>query len=198
MYSKFFFVSLRQNYYQSRNIFYMIRNIFPLILVVLLNACMSSTDDSNGIKVGDKLPSFEITLTVVDSADWRNTNEQIFVTSEQLVGKRNIIVFFSTTCPDCQKELPVIQQLYDKVKSDARYSLLCISREESRESVEKYWQEHSLTLPYSPQDDRKIYSLFATSVIPRIYITDTTSTVTHIHTDNPLATLQELLNEMQF
>lgn len=176
----------------------MIRNVFFLIIVLLLNACMSGTDDSEGINVGDKLPAFEVALTVVDSADWRNTNERISVTNVQLVGKRNVIVFFSTTCPDCQKELPVVQQLYDMVKSDSRYSLICISREEGRESVEEYWHEHNLTLPYSPQSDRRIYSLFATSLIPRIYITDTTSTITHIHTDNPLATLQELISEVQF
>ncbi len=49
------------------------------------------------------------------------------------------------------------------------FRMLAISREENEESVAAYWAANGLLIPYSPQEDRRIYNLFATSIIPRIY-----------------------------
>jgi thiol-disulfide isomerase/thioredoxin len=114
------------------------------------------------------------------------------VTSASLRGKRSVIVFFNTGCPDCQEELPVVQELYDAVKGDANIELVCISREEGEESIRAYWQANGLTLPYSPQEDAAVFRLFASHTIPRIYIANATATITATFADNPKATLGQL------
>lgn len=38
------------------------------------------------------------------------------------------------------------------------------------EAVAAFWQKYGLTLPYSVQPDRKIYDLFASSIVPRVYV----------------------------
>ena len=38
--------------------------------------------------------------------------------------------------------------------------------------MSRFWEENHLTMPYSPQSDRTIYSLFALRTIPRIYLSD--------------------------
>ena len=107
------------------------------------------------------------------------------------------IVFFNTSCTDCRKELPVVQQVYDRYGDNGRMEFVPVSREEEAASVSRYWAEHGLTLPFSAQADRAVYNLFAFSSIPRIYITDTASVVRYVHKDSPLATFEELVHEVE-
>ena len=108
-----------------------------------------------------------------------------------------MIVFFNTGCIDCQKELPVVQAVYDRCRIDyPDVEVICISRNEGKESIEKYWRENGLSIPYSAQDDNRVYSLFASSVIPRIYIYSPDLRITAVFTDSPLATHSQLLDAL--
>ena len=133
--------------------------------------------DSETIHVGDKLPFFTIKTSQGDSL---STND--------LLGKPTVLVFFHTMCGDCQRELPIIESLYQKYGKEVRF--ICISREQTDEEVAAYWEKHQLSIPYSAQTDRSVFSLFASSTIPRIYITDTTNTITAIFIEK--ADAQEL------
>lgn len=131
-------------------------------LILCLTSCVTEKDEPEWvIQPGDKLPLFEVTTidgNVVGSAD--------SYTSEL------VIVFFNTTCPDCQRELPILQKQYDenlRLPEDERSQYICISREEGAEDVVKYWTENHLSLPVSAQEDRNIYSKFASVGIPRIF-----------------------------
>lgn len=138
------------------------------------------------VKVGDKLPAFEIKL-----------NDGTLVNNATLHGKKTVLVFFNTSCKDCQAELPEIQKLYEIIKNDNVLSedilVIAISRAESEASVADYWQQHSFTIPYSAQNDRRIYELFATSIIPRIYIADKNSKVIATFDDTNAPTAEQLL-----
>ena len=52
-------------------------------------------------------------------------------------------------------------------------------------------------MPYSAQEDRKIFELFAKSVVPRIYIVDEDGIIRYIFTDNPLATFDDLVEAIK-
>ena len=123
--------------------------------------------DPETIHVGDKLPFFSIKISQGDS-----------LSTEDFLGKATALVFFHTMCGDCQRELPVVETLYQKYEKEVRF--ICISREQTDEEVAAYWEKHQLSIPYSAQTDRSIFSLFASSTIPRIYITDSTNTITAI------------------
>lgn len=125
------------------------------------------------IKVGDKLPSFRVTM-----------NKGNDVSDESLQGNASIIMFFHTSCPDCQKLLPTIQRLYDNYRI-LGVNFALITREEGDDSISNYWYEQGLTMPYSPQSDRSIYNLFASTRIPRVYISDKEGIVQYIYTDSP-------------
>ena len=47
-------------------------------------------------------------------------------------------------------------------------------------------------MPYSAQDNRTIYQLFAQKVIPRVYIIDKEGFIRYIFMDTPLATYDDL------
>ena len=116
--------------------------------------------DTDLIRVGDRLPSFSV--EVVDGADHYSFS------SDALIG-RAVIVFFNTGCSDCQRELPVLNDYYLQHRSEPGFQMVAIAREETEESIQAFWQSHSLSIPYSPQSDRRVYNLFATATIPRVY-----------------------------
>lgn len=155
-----------------------------LVICCLAQSCVNDKEvEGNSLGVGDPLPYFIVTMN----------NGEIISTSS-LKGKTGVIVFFNTGCPDCRKELPVIQQLWEKFKDNENIVIAPIAREESEEEILQYWNDNHLTLPFSPQEDREVYSLFAPSIIPRIYIFDSKGIITAAYgdTDMPnLATLEE-------
>lgn len=142
-----------------------IRHIFILAAIALgaflAGGCITEQEDVPDVvdlvTVGDVLPDFEVTM-----------NDGRRVATADLAGRRSLIVLFNTGCSDCRRELPVLQEVYEAVGE--RCHVLCIAREESAEHIAEYWAANGLTLPYSPQPDRRIFNLFATESIPRVYI----------------------------
>lgn len=152
-----------------------------MILVMTMTASCITEDDERGeeLAIGDMIPAFEVRM-----------NDGKTLTRDSFRGKDSMIVFFNTDCPDCRKELSLLEIFWQRHKSEL--ALACISRQEKSDKIEKYWKENGLTLPYSAQEDRKIYNLFAKTSIPRIYIADKNLIIRKVYTDNPLASLEEL------
>lgn len=118
-------------------------------------------DETSLIKVGDRLPSFSVDMI---------TGEGRGVFSTLRLTGRTVIVFFHTSCSDCHRELPKLNDYYLSHRDENGFQMVAIAREEQQESIAAFWQEHHLAIPYSPQPDRRIYSLFATQTIPRAYL----------------------------
>lgn len=156
----------------------MIKNALHTLLLssLLLQASCITEEDIESyshVNAGDRLPEFSLVL---------NTGKTI--TTDSLRGKVSMLVFFNTNCNDCRVELPVVNAVTSGFGDEI--NVVCISREEGEQEVSSYWQENSLTLPYSSQDDSEIYKMFATSGIPRIYVADENLIVTYTFDDNPL------------
>lgn len=153
------------------------------------------SDSTLKVKVGDLIPAFSVSTLIKDSADWRaetlqpETKDYVF---SEPKSQKACIVFFNTECTDCQKELPVLQDFYNKYKNDRSFEMICIARAQQQEAIETYWKEHSLTLPFSPQGDRAVYSMFANSGIPLIVMTNQKGNITYIYTDKNTPTLSQL------
>lgn len=130
-----------------------IKFLLTIIFLLLLSACITD-EPAPLIRPGDQMPWFEVTTT-----DGRTFTPDI------LRGHESVIIFFNTSCEDCRRELPLIQQQADD-NPDVIY--LCIAREESAQTIIPFWQSHDLTLPVAPQHDRSLYNRFATSGIPLI------------------------------
>lgn len=141
-----------------------IYRLFLLFALCLLPLVMQAQKDGSTLHAGDTLPVFSLTL---------NNGGQ--VATDSLKGRPSLIAFFNTRCSDCRKELPVLQEIYEQWHP--YIYIICVSRSESRESIEAFWSEHSLSLPFSAQEDRSIYSLFAQRGIPKLYISDSSGTI---------------------
>ena len=149
--------------------------LLSIMLLCLVFAGCSSIHEDNEVvervKVGDRVPSF--TVDVVD-----NGVHSTFSTAH-LTGE-TVIVFFSTLCSDCQRELPELNDYYLRHKDDDGFQMVAISRGEGESMVAPYWEEYGLDIPYSAQEDRRIYELFASSIVPRVYFVSAQGLVTRV------------------
>jgi peroxiredoxin len=147
----------------------------------------NQTDKSSIVKIGDKIPSF--TVPGIDGE----------FSSSEFIGKKSILVFFQTTCPDCQRELPVIEQLWNSVKNDDGILVVTIARAQTEATVGAYWASEGFTMPWYYDIDKSVYSLFADSYVPRIYVIDSSGTVRWMAVERlgkTAAELEQILREV--
>ena len=144
-----------------------------MFALVAMTGCIKEKQTGAELKVGDSLPDFEVVM-----------NDGSMVTDDMLKETVSVIMFFHTSCPDCQQVLPQMQKIYDEYASKD-VGITLISREESMSSIFTFWEEKGLKMPYSAQSTRKIYEKFASERIPRVYICEKGGIIRYIFTDNP-------------
>lgn len=159
------------------------KNIWIIVLGLIISSCIK---EEQGVElvVGDRLPDFEVVM-----------NDGSVVDDDILSEGVSVVMFFHTSCPDCQQALPRMQQIYDEYISKGVYFAF-ISREESVVDIESYFNEKGLKLPYSAQNDRKVYEQFAQTRIPRIYICEKGGIIRYIFTDDPVPTYDLLKSSL--
>lgn len=147
---------------------YGIRVVLSVAATLMMAGCIYRHNEDRALKTGDKLPEFSVVM-----------NDGRTVSTSDLQGKKSVIVFFHTGCSDCQRELPHLQRAFEYCRETLpKVVFVCISREQKAADIEVYWDEHRLTLPYSAQTDRRIYHQFASTGIPRIFISDENTVIT--------------------
>ena len=160
------------------------KNIWIIVLGLIISSCIK---EEQGVElvVGDRLPDFEVVM-----------NDGSVVDDDILSEGVSVVMFFHTSCPDCQQALPRMQQIYDEYISKGVYFAF-ISREESAVDIESYFNEKGLKLPYSAQNDRKVYEQFAQTRIPRIYICEKGGIIRYIFTDDPVPSYDQLKSSIE-
>ena len=162
------------------------RRIFAVMAVLtVLSGCIKEKQTGADLKVGDRLPDFEVVM-----------DDGTVVTDEILSETVSVVMFFHTSCPDCRQVLPQMQKVYDEYDS-ADVRIVLISREDPKESVESFWLENGLKMPYSAQNDRKIYEKFAATRIPRVYVNEKGGIIRYVFTDDPNPSYDEISTSLE-
>ena len=154
--------------------------ISVFLLLAVLTGCIKEGQTGMDLKVGDTLPDFEVMMS-----------DGSAVSDDVLRSSVSVVMFFHTSCPDCQQALPHMQRVYDEYVNKG-VSFVLISREDPQASVASFWEKTGLNMPYSAQRDRKVYEKFARERIPRIYICEKGGIIRYIHTDNPVPSYDDL------
>ena len=156
------------------------RILSAMAVLAVLSGCIKEKQTGADLKVGDRLPDFEVVM-----------DDGTVVTDEILSETVSVVMFFHTSCPDCRQVLPQMQKVYDEYAS-ADIRIVLISREDPKESVESFWQEKGLKMPYSAQNDRKVYEKFAATLIPRVYVNEKGGIIRYVFTDDPNPSYDEI------
>ena len=165
--------------------------LLAAVMATMLTACINDDDKQDGntalVAVGDAVPDFSVTDA-----------EGNVVTKESLQGRPYILNFFDTSCPDCQKELGVLQQIYGKYGTAV--PVINVPRSQTSQEVQEYWSANSLTMPFY-MSATGLYYKFAKRVIPRTYVVGRDGRISAAFDDSPVAdyatlesTLEEALN----
>ena len=134
------------------------KEILLLITCFALITITSAQSDTTTItRVGDRAPAF--TCRTIDGKT---------IDISKLQGKIVMINFFATWCGPCLQELPVLQKnIWDKYKTNDNFQLIILGRQHTEAEVRKFVDSRKFTMPFAPDPERKIYSLYATQFIPR-------------------------------
>ena len=164
--------------------------ILLTLFALLFSSCVKDKDQDdeieNYIKAGDQLPDF----TVKNAA-----GEEL--NSEQLKGHVTLLVFFMTTCPDCERELPKIEGIWQQLHENTDFKLVTVSRAETASDVNKYWSKNEFKMPFYLDPAREVFSLFANSTIPRVYLVNRENIVTWMAIEEMELTTEQLIEKIE-
>ena len=165
-----------------------IAHLLMMLVVFMQTSCLNDNDQNiasvNLVNVGDVVPEFMLI----------GANGET-ISSSSLGGQVYLLNFFDTTCPDCQKELPVLQRIYEKYKTSV--TLLNVPRSQTREEVNLYWDKAGLSMPVYMASNKDLYYQFATRGIPRTYVIDEKGVIQAVYTDSPIADYNTLDGVLQ-
>ena len=168
-------------------------NIIVSILALVFTGCgtpviedLPSYEESSLVKEGDKAPLFSATLldgTVVSLADYQ--------------GEYVMLILFSHTCPDCRMLLDELQGL---INSEVQMpSIIAVGRDATEEELREYSAAAGYTVAMVADADRRIFNLYATTYVPRVYLIDALGTVAMLkieYSHNTLTKLIEYANSL--
>ncbi|WP_121811370.1 TlpA family protein disulfide reductase [Mucilaginibacter kameinonensis] len=116
-------------------------------------------DTTKKVLVGNMAPNFKFFLAKDKKASLSDYK-----------GKIVLLDFWATWCEPCRRELPLIQNLYNKFKNDPHFELFAFARGEDWNKTIPFKEQNHYTFPMLPDKNRKIFDIYARADIPRIVV----------------------------
>jgi peroxiredoxin len=125
-----------------------------------INEDLPTYEESSIVVEGDVAPDFSATTLAGES-----------LSLSSLRGRVVLLVFFSHTCPDCKSLFDDLSQREAEIEA-LGVRVLAISRGGSQAEIETYMANNGYTFDVVVDSERRIYSLYATTYVPRCYLID--------------------------
>mgnify|MGYP002754526056 FL=1 len=122
----------------------------------------SSAENNTALSLkGQQLPEFKMT-----------TQDGNLIASSEFYDKPMLVVEWASWCPDCQKQLPIVQQMYEKYGEQIHFVLLNMSEpgRETKEKADQYIKNQGYTFPYYYDVDQSAADLLQVKTIPSMYL----------------------------
>jgi len=112
----------------------------------------------SSLPVGEVAPDFELATLTVDT-----------VRLSQFLGRPVLLSIGATWCPDCLREIPLLQQLHER---HPELVILMVDVKEDRETVQAFADKQGLTFPVALDLDGKVYEQYRVLAIPTELLID--------------------------
>ena len=176
-----------------------LRKVIITLAALSAVSCLKETGtDGKHVGVGEVIPAF-----IVTTLDGTTTG------SDALLGKPSVIVFFDTTCPDCQRQLPEIEAVWRELEGSI--NAVAIAREQGPDPVRDYWSGNGLTkfsletsglfLDYSKnlvtEETFNLFDRGSKSGVPQVFVTDKDGRVTLYGNDQKILTTRKITDKLK-
>lgn len=129
------------------------KTIILYLALLCSTVCFAQAFDNRGyiVKVGDVAPNFNLTLSSGKT-----------IKLSELKGKIVMLQFTASWCGVCRKEMPFIERdIWQKHKSNPRFTLLAIDRDEPLETILAFAKATKITYPIGLDPNANIFALYA-------------------------------------
>lgn len=145
------------------------RWLLVFVYVLLVSAVLAGCDrgDSPSTVPDTKRPKLEqaVEFTLPDLAGRPHT------LAEYLQRGPVMLVFYTTWCPYCRKEIPTLKQAYhDYAPKGLQIVAVNAGLADSIENARAYAAQHTLPYPVLYDADAKIAALYGVRAVPRIFL----------------------------
>jgi peroxiredoxin len=129
-----------------------------MIIYVLYSSIFNN--DNGMVSRGDQAPDFQ--LQTLDGKTVRLSDYR---------GQGVFLNFWATYCPPCKKEMPYMQNQYEKFK-DKGVTILAVDVGEPKLTVEKFVKRYGLTFPILLDEKEEVIDLYGVGAIPVTFLID--------------------------
>lgn len=136
------------------------------------------------LKVGDPAPDFLLAQLGGDP-----------VQLSKLRGKTVLINFWATWCAPCKEEMPILQQFYQKYRSE-NVVVLAVNVRDSAEAAKGYFKDNNLNMPVLLDYTGEVPGGYRVTGYPESYIVDKNGNIGEFHI-GPFADNKSLENKFQ-
>lgn len=92
-------------------------------------------------------------------------------------GKVVLMNFWATWCPNCEKEIPALQALYEKYKDSEDVAIITlvspnVGKEQDVAGIMSYIEEHEISFPVLFDSESRAFSQYGISAFPTMFLID--------------------------
>ena len=147
----------------------LIRSTILLIIVTALGYTFYQnffSDQTGMVKVGEEAPDFILT----------DLNGQTIQLSNYL-SKGVFLNFWGTYCPPCEKEMPYMENQYERFK-ELGVEIIAVDVGEPELVVRRFVERHKLSFPIPMDSERRVIDLYGIRPLPTTFLIDENGIVT--------------------
>lgn len=171
--------------------------VLALVAIALIGYIKEEMNSSNEISEASQIKGFEVNLDKQEYGIKKGQMAPDFtlqtiagdtLTLSDLKGKKVVLNFWATWCPPCKKEMPALQNYYEKFAEKENVEIVAVNlthtergfnMKENYEMVGLFVDSYDLTFPIPLMEENSLSKTYQIVTIPSTFMIDTEGRIQH-------------------